>query len=145
MAKLVDVAVGVLAEVAAGGWKILITRRPHDAVLGGYWELPGGKLEHGEVARVCLVREFAEEVGLTVEVGAALPKVEHHYEHARVCLHPFFCRRVSGEPRNLAVAEHRWVSPEELASYRFPEANAEIMAHVRYALKQSEPEALGLA
>jgi hypothetical protein len=45
-------------------------------------------------------------------------------------LHPYFCERLDGEPRNLHVAEHRWVSPEELRSYRFPEANGPLIEEV---------------
>jgi ADP-ribose pyrophosphatase YjhB (NUDIX family) len=33
----------------------------------GSWELPGGGLEHGEDPRTALVREIAEETGLTVD------------------------------------------------------------------------------
>ena len=32
----------------------------------GYWELPGGGLEHDEDPRDCLIREVLEETGLTV-------------------------------------------------------------------------------
>lgn len=33
----------------------------------GSWELPGGGLEHGEAPKKALIREIAEETGLTVE------------------------------------------------------------------------------
>jgi 8-oxo-dGTP pyrophosphatase MutT (NUDIX family) len=33
------------------------------------WELPGGCLEPGEAPEDCLVREFAEELGVVVEVA----------------------------------------------------------------------------
>jgi 8-oxo-dGTP pyrophosphatase MutT (NUDIX family) len=36
------------------------------------WELPGGRLERGEDPVVCLEREFAEELGVEVVVGAIL-------------------------------------------------------------------------
>ena len=32
------------------------------------WELPGGRLEPGEAPETCLVREFAEDLGVAVEV-----------------------------------------------------------------------------
>jgi mutator protein MutT len=134
MSRQVDVAVGVLIERDDRGWQILITRRPNHVVYGGYWELPGGKVEAAESPRDCLVREFEEEVGLQIEVGAALSEVEHRYEHAHVRLHPFFCRRIAGEPRNLQVAEHRWVRMSELDDYKFPEANAPLMAEAREIL-----------
>jgi 8-oxo-dGTP pyrophosphatase MutT (NUDIX family) len=36
------------------------------------WELPGGKLELGESAEVCVSREIEEELGLSVEAGPLL-------------------------------------------------------------------------
>jgi mutator protein MutT len=134
--KQVEVAVGVLVERSGeqGGWRVLIAKRPDATVLGGYWELPGGKREPGESMATCLAREFREELGVTVLVGEALPVISHAYPHAHVVLHPFFCQRVSGEPENLQVAEHRWVSPEELLQYRFPEANTELIAYVHRRL-----------
>ncbi len=124
---VVDVAIGILIEGGENGLRLLITQRPKQAILGGYWELPGGKVEPGETIAACLVREFAEEVGLTIEVSESLPVIEHRYDHGNVRLHPCFCRRVSGAPTNLQVAEHRWATAAELSGYRFPPANAELM------------------
>ncbi|MDR3435038.1 NUDIX hydrolase [Telmatospirillum sp.] len=36
------------------------------------WELPGGRLEPGEDPQHCVIREFAEELGADVGVGAIL-------------------------------------------------------------------------
>jgi mutator protein MutT len=132
-AKIVDAAVGVLVERRDGARWVLITRRMMDRVYGGYWEFPGGKVEDGETAAQCLVREFREELGLRIEVEAALPTVEHTYAHGRVRLHPFYCRRAAAdpgnpealqEPRDLQVMEHRWVLAGQLGGFAFPEANA---------------------
>ena len=134
MTKRVDVAVGVLVERDNDGWRVFITRRPDHVVYAGYWELPGGKIEPGESPRDCLRREFREEVALDIEVGAELSVIEHHYPHAHVRLHPFFCRCIGGQPRNLQVTEHRWVRLAELEKYQFPEANMTLMAEVRAML-----------
>jgi 8-oxo-dGTP diphosphatase len=134
MPKEVDVAIGILVEPDSHGWRLLITRRPDTAILGGYWEFPGGKLETGETPGECLSREFAEEVGLTIEVGRPLPVIEHRYDHGHIRLHPFFCRRIDGELRNLHVAEHRWIRPGELKDYKFPPANEELMDAIRQML-----------
>ncbi len=44
--------------------KILILRRKTDDFLGGYWEIPGGKLEKNETLEEAANRELAEETGL---------------------------------------------------------------------------------
>ncbi|MEU3622933.1 7,8-dihydro-8-oxoguanine-triphosphatase [Amycolatopsis coloradensis] len=48
--------------------KILFIRRRPGSFLGGHWELPGGTVEPGEATAETVVREFAEETGLTVRV-----------------------------------------------------------------------------
>ncbi len=146
---VVEVGIGIVirdtpnvyqTEVLAsrGAYDILITRRPEHTVYGGYWELPGGKAEAGEGIEGCVVRELSEEVGVSVVVIGTLPTVGHTYAHGSVRLHPRVCRMVagSGEPRNLGVAEHRWVRMAEMGGYRFPEANAAIIAALEIALRE---------
>lgn len=128
--KVIDVSIGALCEQRDGVMRILVSRRPEGTVYAGYWEMPGGKIHEGETPAQCLVREFAEELGLTIEVNRALSVVEHVYPHGHVRLHPFYCRRVDGEPRNLQVADHRWVTPGELAKLKLPEANEPITQQV---------------
>ena len=130
MPEQINVAVGVLVERSGDQPLVLIARRPGDAVLAGFWELPGGKIEPGESPRHCLVREFREELGLDVAVGDELPGVEHVYDHGHVRLRVFLCTWLSGEPRNLQVDEHRWVPAADLTRYRFPPANEGLMDQI---------------
>lgn len=111
--------------------RLLITRRRKGTVYAGYWEFPGGKVEPGESIEACLVREFEEEVGLVIRVERALERIEHDYAHGRVRLHPFYCRLIRGQVRNLEVAEHRWVDVQELGDFTFPEANLAIVQRLR--------------
>ena len=134
LAAEIEVAIGVLSEVRDGRASVLIARRRSDSVLGGFWEFPGGKREAGESLTQCLAREFREELGLEIAVTGTLEPIEHDYAHGRVRLVPFHCRRVSGEPRNLRVSEHRWVAPSQLADYQFPPANRDLLAHLARSL-----------
>ncbi|HEY4000066.1 MAG TPA: A/G-specific adenine glycosylase [Candidatus Xenobia bacterium] len=118
------VAVGAIYD---GQGRLLIGLRPPKGLLGGLWELPGGKIEAGETAAEALQREAREELGIEIAVGEALPTVFHAYTHFKVTLHPFRCRWVSGEPRPIAVDEFRWVQPSELDRYPFPKANKTIL------------------
>lgn len=138
--KRVEVAIGVLVDRTSAGVRVLIARRRHDTVLAGFWEFPGGKIEAGETPRDCLVREFEEELGLRVVVGDSLELIEHEYDYAHVRLHPFICERSPGDrapAQNLAVAEHRWVTPAELGSFQFPPANVGLVDRVARALSES--------
>jgi 8-oxo-dGTP diphosphatase len=50
------------------GQVLLVQARRNVSVIGGWWLLPGGGVEHGEHPEHTVVREFAEETGLRVEV-----------------------------------------------------------------------------
>lgn len=50
--------------------EVLLVRAAPTLTVAGQWFLPGGGLEHGEDPVSGLTREFAEETGLEVEVGA---------------------------------------------------------------------------
>lgn len=49
--------------------RVLLVRSSDRADVAGIWQLPGGGVAHGEHPTTTLVREFAEETGLRIEVG----------------------------------------------------------------------------
>ena len=84
----------------------------------GEWDLPGGRPDPGEDHRAALQREFREETGLEVEVGAALD--EHLFEVLPghfVRILPFVCHLVG--TRDVVLShehlETRWVPFAALA------------------------------
>ena len=54
--------------VCRAGDEILLTRGSDASAFPGVWSLPGGGIDHGEHPDDTVVREFAEETGLTVRV-----------------------------------------------------------------------------
>ena len=120
--------------------QLLIAQRPHDKMLGGLWEFPGGKCEAGETLDACLRREIREELGIEIEVGEHLATVEHAYTHFSITLHAFHCRYVGGEPQALGVADWRWVFPGELDAFAWPSTDAKIIAALRAAQLRAESE-----
>jgi len=130
---MVEVAVGVVHRrgPATGLPEVLISRRAKDGVLGGYWEFPGGKLEPGESAEACVVRELREELGVDVRPTSKMTPIEHTYAHAHVLLRPFICEHVGGEPQALEVDDWVWAEIGSLDRYDFPPANAALLEQVK--------------
>jgi 8-oxo-dGTP diphosphatase len=55
--------------------RILLVRRRNDPG-SGLWSVPGGRVEPGETDTQAVIREMAEETGLTVEPGALVGRVQ---------------------------------------------------------------------
>ena len=127
------IAVGLVTD---GAGRILVQRRPEDAMLGGLWEFPGGKAEPGEGLEAACAREIREEVGLEVEVGAPVARVDHAYSHFRITMHAFRCRVLSGEPRTSTGEPWAWVPPEGLDGYAFPRANRRVIEALQEEARQ---------
>lgn len=117
------IAIGIVED---GQGRLLISRRREDAMLGGLWEFPGGKLETDETPEQAVVREMEEEVGIRVTVTAPFIQIKHAYSHFKITLHSFRCRWVEGEATALSGTELRWVRPEELTDFPFPKANRKL-------------------
>ena len=118
----------VVAAVVEREGKYLITQRRDEAVLGGLWEFPGGKVEPGESDEHALGRELLERLGVAAEVKAKLTEHDHLYEGYRVHLTLYACELPEGaEPHAENVKDLRWVASSEFASYPFPPADQRSM------------------
>jgi A/G-specific adenine glycosylase len=107
--------------------RVLIDRRREEAMLGGLWEFPGGKVEPGETIPRAVRREVREEVGIDVRPLESLATVEHAYTHFRITLHAWRCEYLGGRTRAIGCSEARWVRPGELRQFAFPRANHAIL------------------
>jgi 8-oxo-dGTP diphosphatase len=114
--------------------KFLVVRRARPPA-GGLFSLPGGVVELGETLTEALVREIAEETGMSVEPLALAgfretivrdrdDRVERHF--VILC---FAARWQAGEPDlNEELSEARWIEPAELSGLPTTPGLAEIVA-----------------
>jgi 8-oxo-dGTP diphosphatase len=122
--------VPVVCALIESEGRVLLARRPLHKHLGGKWEFPGGKVEPGEAPETALVRECREELGCEIEVGGALPAIEHCYPERTILLRPYVCWLSPGSPAPSA-AEHSalaWVEPDRILDYDLPAADGPIVA-----------------
>ncbi|MCL6415901.1 Nudix family hydrolase [Aestuariirhabdus sp. Z084] len=103
--------------------EVLIAKRPDDTHLGGYWELPGGKVEPGETAELALSRELAEELGVVVRSLTPLIRIHHRYPDRHILLDAYLIDEFEGVPLGCEGQPVRWVARNELAQIDFPAAN----------------------
>jgi 8-oxo-dGTP diphosphatase len=92
--------------------RVLAARRTEPPELAGLWEFPGGKVEPGEAPEQAVVREIAEELGVTVRLEHWLgPEVDIA---GGWVLTVAVARIVEGVPTLTDHDEIRWLGPDEL-------------------------------
>ncbi|GJE41878.1 (deoxy)nucleoside triphosphate pyrophosphohydrolase [Methylobacterium soli] len=117
-----------VALVDADG-RVLLAQRPPGKQLAGLWEFPGGKVEPGERPEGTLIRELAEEIGITVEEACLAPLTfaSHTYDLFHLLMPLYVCRRWSGTPRPLEGQALQWVRPRNLRDMPMPPADAPLI------------------
>ncbi|MBZ2167174.1 Nudix family hydrolase [Marinobacter sp. F4216] len=127
--KEVHVAVAVIERQG----RVLIARRPNHTHQGGLLEFPGGKVEAGETGQQALVREIAEETGLSVPEASLEPVIgiRHDYGDKQVFLDVWRTSEAEGEPEGREGQPIEWLRPEDFRDEEFPAANRPIIRAVR--------------
>jgi ADP-ribose pyrophosphatase YjhB (NUDIX family) len=131
--RLGTVQFGCSALVLDEHDRVLLTRRTDN----GRWCLPGGRLDPGESAEECCVREVLEETGLHVEVVRLIglysnPNllIEYADGNRRQIVAAHFLVRVTGGLLQLSdeTAAYGYFSREELAAMDVMEHHIERIA-----------------
>jgi len=120
----------VCAVISDGVGRILAAQRGPGKSLAGKWEFPGGKIEPEESPESALQRELREEMGIDVNIGAALTPVTFSYPTFAIRLIPFRCRIAAGDPVPHEHTEIRWVAVEDLAALDWADADVPIVQEI---------------
>lgn len=127
-AKPLQVAAGVLLHQG----RIFIQKRPATGLMASLWEFPGGKIKEGETPQDALMREFQEELALSVAVGGSIMVIRHGYTTFKVTLHTFWCHLSPPDqsPVLCFAVDSRWVLPGDIQKYPFPSADKKLIDHL---------------
>jgi 8-oxo-dGTP diphosphatase len=87
------------------------------------WEFPGGKLQNGESAEECIIREVSEELSIDIVICGQLPVVEYDYGHKQIRLIPFICDTLNEMPFLSEHLDYRWLPEADLTTIDFSEAD----------------------
>src|SRR4030042_5033635 len=110
--------------------EVLIVQRGEKTDHPFKWEFPGGKMRNGETEEECIIREIREELSMEVIIFSKAEQVVHDYGHKEITLIPFICDTLDELPVLSEHADFRWVSPGDLGSVDFCEAD--ITVALRY-------------
>jgi len=108
--------------------KILISKRKKKGLLGGLWELPGGKKHRSENNITCLEREINEELDIKVNVKHKIGIINHQYSHFGVKMTAYNCNYQSGKLRPLVSDQVKWVTPKQIKNFPFPKATHKLFS-----------------
>jgi 8-oxo-dGTP diphosphatase len=103
------------------GRLLLLKRTEHTVVDPGRWDLPGGKLDPGELFDDAFVREVREETGLDARITGVAGARDWTLAGRRVAY--LFIEAVVEANEPILSAEHvdwAWVGPDEVGGYDLP-------------------------
>ncbi len=123
-----DIALPYMLVVAGalqgsdGLW--LMHKRAEGKHHAGLWEFPGGKVEVSEIPEKALIRELAEELGITVDEENCMPATFAYSpasgsQNAIVIL-LYNVTQWEGNPRALEGGDIGWFTQQEIAELSKP-------------------------
>lgn len=120
----IEIGVAIIRK----GNQFLVAKRPKGKSFEGRWEFPGGKVELSESLEGCLVREIAEEFGISVAVQEQLKIWDYEYPNGKKFrFHGYLCEIHKGEPQLLWHEDMTWASATDLKSIDLLEADRELI------------------
>ena len=127
MRKNVSVAAAMIWKEG----KLLICQRGAGGSCAFLWEFPGGKVECGETALDCVIRECKEELDIIIDVKKMIAQFDYDYPDKQISFTFFDAEILSGTVQKQVHREICWVSPKELDSKSFCPADIEIVEQIK--------------
>lgn len=119
----------VAAALIDGEGRVLVQQRPPGKPMESLWEFPGGKVEPGEVPEAALVRELAEELGISVDPAALVPAAfaSEGLGERHLVLLLYTVRTWDGVPEARHASALKWARIAELRDLAMPPADVPLL------------------
>lgn len=139
----------VVAAIIVRNSRLLVCQRRRDKAFPLKWEFPGGKVEGRESLTDALKREISEELGVKIEIGREVERLQHRYAELSAPIKlVFYLAKLAGEKSGQHFSDEHignelasfnasgafkkvaWVSPAELPEYEFLAANSALIGRL---------------
>lgn len=130
----------VVAAAIVRAGLVLAAQRGHPAELAGWWELPGGRVEPGELESAALRRECVEELQVDVDLaGRVGPDVALP---GGAVLRTYAARLVDEErePHPVQHLSLRWLAVDALDTVNWLPADRDLLPALADLLREAPPD-----
>jgi 8-oxo-dGTP diphosphatase len=117
-------------SVAGIAWergRFFIARRAGGGDMGGKWEFPGGKVDQGESDEAALKREYHEEFGVDITLGAFVGSAAFEHRGIERVVNAY---RIFLPNTGFTLSEHtqwRWATLEEIERLDFVDSDRKLV------------------
>ena len=120
----------VSAAIIIKDKKIFITQRGYGE-FKDYREFPGGKLEHNEDPKDCVIREIKEELDADIEVVSFLNTIKYSYPTFNLKMHNFICKLKDDHIKLLEHEAAKFVDIKDIDTVNFLPADLLILDELK--------------
>jgi 8-oxo-dGTP diphosphatase len=104
----------VTAAIIRDGEDILVVRRGAGEMLAGFWEFPGGPVEHPETLQECLERELFAVLDVATKAGQVIAVCDHAYESGSIKLVAMETEIIEGKITLTVHDKMRWLPASDI-------------------------------
>ncbi len=112
----------VTAAIIRDSEDILVVRRGAGEMLAGFWEFPGGPVEHPETLQECLERELFALLDIATKAGQVIAVHDHDYESGSIKLVAMETEIVQGKITLSVHDKMRWLPASDILGLKLAPA-----------------------
>lgn len=94
--------------------KVVVTKYKQGNKKEGYYDIPGGKIEDGEIPKQTAIREMKEETGIDIKSLKYKGIITIEYPDRKFIFDTFISNEYEGEPQEFEENTSGWIKIEEL-------------------------------
>tara|TARA_B100000029_G_scaffold213675_1_gene211651 strand:- start:213 stop:623 length:411 start_codon:yes stop_codon:yes gene_type:complete len=118
--------------------KILFSKRKQNKHHGGFWELPGGKIEIYETPESALKRELKEELGIIVKEKklSSFTFISYSYKKFHLLMPIYICLDWNGSVQPKEGQDIQWVDWSEMDALSVLPADKELLPELKKLIRK---------